>query len=99
MWFAALGTVDRNPWLVNLMARILQGAPADILDPLVEPFGPLPKFIKVDLYQYKYTSKYSWIFTPLPLNLRVEQLPNLRTETRLTKSLTLLPSNPTEIIL
>lgn len=36
MWFAALGTVQRNPWLVSFVHKILLGCPA-VLDLLDEP--------------------------------------------------------------
>mmetsp|Transcript_22498 Transcript_22498/g.40602 ORF Transcript_22498/g.40602 Transcript_22498/m.40602 type:complete len:182 (+) Transcript_22498:1779-2324(+) len=36
MWFAALGSYQRNPWLIHLMDKILEGCP-QVLDLLDEP--------------------------------------------------------------
>ena len=57
MWFAALGELRQNPWLSNLMIRILQGEPAalDLLG--VNPFTEKPpRFLRAALFQYKFST-------------------------------------------
>lgn len=61
MWFAAFGSPSQHPWLVHLVLKLLKGDKAigDLLrrDPFVG--GEPPKFIKADLYLYKYTPRNS----------------------------------------
>lgn len=57
MWFAALGDYRRNPWLANLMRRLLQGEPTvvDLLE--VNPFEETPpKQVRALIYQYRFTT-------------------------------------------
>lgn len=56
MWFAALGTYQHNPWLLNLMKRLLEGSPAvlELLEYNPFPGGP-PRFVRAQLYQYRFT--------------------------------------------
>ena len=56
MWFAALGDVRENPWLVNLCVRLLQGSP-EVLDLLAtNPFPTAPpRYIRAELYEYRFT--------------------------------------------
>jgi hypothetical protein len=57
MWFAALGNLRQNPWLSNLMIRILQGEPAPLALLNVNPFPEKPpRFLRAALFQYKFTS-------------------------------------------
>lgn len=55
MWFAAMSTYWRNPWFVNLVAKLLAGD-KDTLSLLKEnPFpGKPPKFIRARLYLYRF---------------------------------------------
>ena len=57
MWFAALGHLDYNPWLVNLMIRIMQNS-EPVIDLLKEnPFPEKPpQYIRSQLYDYQFTS-------------------------------------------
>ncbi|MBY0551580.1 MAG: lipase maturation factor family protein [Candidatus Obscuribacterales bacterium] len=57
MWFAALGSVDENPWVVNLAVRLLQGSP-EVLSLLQKnPFpGHPPRFIRANSIQYEFTT-------------------------------------------
>lgn len=57
MWFAALGTWQRNPWLVNLEIRLLQGSPDVIalLDGNPFPSRP-PKYVRASLYEYRFAT-------------------------------------------
>ena len=57
MWFAALGDVHNNPWLVNFCGHLLQGK-TEVLA-LVErnPFPQKPpRYIRAVLYQYHFTN-------------------------------------------
>jgi predicted DCC family thiol-disulfide oxidoreductase YuxK len=57
LWFAALGTVYDNPWVVNVMERILEGS-----KPVLELFAsnPFPdkppKYVRALFYQYKFST-------------------------------------------
>ncbi|XP_013397011.1 lipase maturation factor 2 isoform X2 [Lingula anatina] len=57
MWFAALGTYQQNPWLVNLAYRLLTGQP-EVLELIqYNPFPDHPpKYIRANLFHYHYTS-------------------------------------------
>lgn len=56
MWFAALGTPQRNPWLYSLCQHLLQGTP-EVLELLeTDPFSEKrPTYIRAVLYQYEFT--------------------------------------------
>ncbi|KAL5006677.1 hypothetical protein ScPMuIL_015483, partial [Solemya velum] len=57
MWFAALGSYQHNPWVLNLVYRLLNGE-KDVLE-LIDhnPFpGNPPKYMRATLYHYHYTS-------------------------------------------
>jgi len=57
MWFAALGSYQRNPWFVNLCVRLLEGEPAvlDLLEKNPFPDKP-PRYISAQLYEYHFTN-------------------------------------------
>ncbi|MCO6437660.1 MAG: lipase maturation factor family protein [Phycisphaerae bacterium] len=57
MWFAALSDYRRQPWLTNLMARILEGSP-DVLDLFaVNPFSEKPpRYVRAIVYDYHFTT-------------------------------------------
>ena len=56
MWFAALGDVRQNPWLVNFLARLLEGSPevSGLLATNPFPTHP-PHAVRAVLYDYKFT--------------------------------------------
>lgn len=56
MWFAAMSDYRYHPWIINLVAKLLAGN-KEVLGLLKEdPFhGEKPKFIRAQLYLYKYT--------------------------------------------
>ena len=58
MWFAALGTREGNPWLVNLMVRLLQNEP-DVLDLLLyNPFEQRPPVqVRAVRFEYRFTTR------------------------------------------
>jgi hypothetical protein len=56
MWFAALGDINENTWLGNLMYRIMTGdnTAAKLLEPA--PFPRPPRYMRALLYDYRFTS-------------------------------------------
>jgi len=56
MWFAALGNYRENPWLMNLMGRLLQGSKPVIALLEKDPFpGSPPRYIRAAFYEYRFT--------------------------------------------
>ncbi len=57
MWFAALGSLEQNPWLEGFLSRLLDGSP-DVLRLLeTNPFpGAPPRYVRALLYDYKFTT-------------------------------------------
>jgi hypothetical protein len=56
MWFAALGDCRGNPWLVNFLGRLLEGAPEALALLEKNPFpGRPPSRIRAVLYEYSFT--------------------------------------------
>jgi predicted DCC family thiol-disulfide oxidoreductase YuxK len=55
MWFAALGTYRNNPWLIQLMDRLLEGS-QPVLDLLGEnPFPQRPpSYVRAVIYEYRF---------------------------------------------
>lgn len=56
LWFAALGELEGNPWVYNLLARLLEGAPEvlALMDHNPFPDRP-PRYIRVVRYQYTFS--------------------------------------------
>lgn len=59
MWFAALGTYQENPWLVQFCYRLLEGEKdvLNLLDRNRLPFDSPPKYLRISRYLYLYTSE------------------------------------------
>jgi len=56
MWFAALGGIGDNPWIVGLVQRLLQGSPSVLALLDVNPFAAAPpKYVRAQLYEYHFT--------------------------------------------
>ncbi|MGH9442286.1 MAG: lipase maturation factor family protein [Thermoanaerobaculia bacterium] len=57
MWFAALGSLDQNPWFESFLGRLLEGSP-DVLRLLkTNPFPDAPpRYVRALAYDYKFTS-------------------------------------------
>jgi predicted DCC family thiol-disulfide oxidoreductase YuxK len=57
MWFAALGSVDQNPWFQNFCIRLLEGSPevAALLQKNPFPDKP-PRYVRAELYNYQFTN-------------------------------------------
>ncbi|MBW3560892.1 MAG: lipase maturation factor family protein [Actinobacteria bacterium] len=58
LWFAALGTLDRNPWFLRFCERLLAGARpvCELLAEGPDPDSP-PRFLRADLYRYTFTDR------------------------------------------
>ena len=58
MWFAALGGVRDNPWMVSLMWHLLEGSPSVLALLDSNPFadGP-PKYVRARLYDYRFADR------------------------------------------
>jgi lipase maturation factor 1 len=57
MWFAALGTVEQNPWFLRFLERLLEGSPtvSDLLEE--NPFGNNPpRFVRALSDRYTFTT-------------------------------------------
>jgi hypothetical protein len=57
MWFAAMGSYERYPWFVNLLAKFLQGD-RDVLSLIrTNPFPDRPpRYLRATLYEYHFTT-------------------------------------------
>jgi predicted DCC family thiol-disulfide oxidoreductase YuxK len=57
MWFAALDTPEQNPWLIGLIARLLEGS-RDVTGLLAHtPFPDKPpNYIRAMFYRYRFTN-------------------------------------------
>jgi predicted DCC family thiol-disulfide oxidoreductase YuxK len=64
MWFAALGSPTENPWIAMLMWRLLEGSPPVLALLESNPFadGP-PKFVRAQLYDYRFANRRTHILT------------------------------------
>jgi hypothetical protein len=56
LWFAALGDLGSNRWVIALARRLLEGSPdvLGLLGPSPFPDGP-PKYLRALLYDYRFT--------------------------------------------
>ncbi len=55
MWFAALGTCQRNPWFVRFEGRLLEGSPSVLGLLEGDPFdGRRPRYVRSTLYRYRF---------------------------------------------
>ncbi len=56
MWFAALGDINENTWVGNLMYRIMTGdtTATKLLEP--SPFPRPPRYMRALLYDYRFTT-------------------------------------------
>ena len=57
MWFAALGSYEENPWLIQFLQRLLEGSP-DVSRLLArDPFATRPpRYVRAVVYDYRFTS-------------------------------------------
>jgi len=56
MWFAALGSAEQSPWLLGLVARLLEGSPpvVGLFEKTPFPDHP-PRYVRALLYDYHFT--------------------------------------------
>jgi hypothetical protein len=60
MWFAALGSVRENPWMVNLMRCLLEADPAVLALLASKPFGDAPPtYVRAELYEYGFADRHT----------------------------------------
>jgi hypothetical protein len=58
MWFAALGSVRENPWIIGLMWRLLEGSPSVLALLESNPFEQRPpKYVRAQLYDYRFADR------------------------------------------
>jgi hypothetical protein len=56
MWFAALGSIQQNPWFEGFCIRLLQGSPEVLALLEKNPFPKHPpRYIRAELYDYHFT--------------------------------------------
>lgn len=56
MWFAALGTCEKNPWFKNFLYRLLQGSPPVLKLLETNPFPDKPPaYVRAIFYDYRFT--------------------------------------------
>ncbi len=56
MWFAAMSSSWRNPWILTFVDKLLRGDKKILALLEVNPFpGKPPKFIRAELYEYRFT--------------------------------------------
>ncbi len=56
MWFAALGTIEENPWLVQFLGRLLEGSPEVVGLLAANPFPDRPpRYVRATAYDYRFT--------------------------------------------
>ena len=57
MWFAAMGSYQRHPWFIHLVAKLLQGDRPVLSLLKTNPFtGEPPRFVRALLYEYRFSS-------------------------------------------
>ena len=58
MWFAALGTVEQNPWFLHFLESLLRGSPdvEALLETNPFPGGP-PMAVRAIAYDYRFTNR------------------------------------------
>lgn len=89
MWFAAMSDYRYNPWILNLVAKLLEGN-KDVLGLIQDdPFhGKSPQYVRAELYHYKFTApgdKAWWTRTYVgaylpPLSLKNENFKTILLE-------------------
>ena len=64
MWFAALGSERDNPWMAGLMLRLLQGSSPVLALFDSNPFSDgLPKYVRAQLYDYRFADRQTHMTT------------------------------------
>jgi hypothetical protein len=77
LWFAAMDSPQRNPWLLRTVRGLLQGSPEVLALFAADPFaGQPPKAVRISLYDYRFsdggknwwTRRYEQLYLP-PMTL------------------------------
>lgn len=64
MWFAALGSVQNNPWFIMFMQRLLENSPSVTALLADNPFPDYPPvFVRALFYDYRYTTEAEYLQT------------------------------------
>jgi predicted DCC family thiol-disulfide oxidoreductase YuxK len=64
MWFAALGSARENRWIVVLMWRLLEGSPPVLALLESNPFADSPpKYVRAQLYEYRFANRQTYNLT------------------------------------
>jgi predicted DCC family thiol-disulfide oxidoreductase YuxK len=64
MWFAALGSIRDNRWIESLMLRLLEGSPSVLALFDSDPFaGGPPKYVRAQLYDYRFADRQTHMLT------------------------------------
>ena len=79
MWFAALGSYQRNPWFIRLCRQLFQQSPSVLALLETNPFpDEPPRFLRAVVYDYRFTDLATkraegtwWRRTPRSLYLPV----------------------------
>jgi hypothetical protein len=77
LWFAALGSLDQNPWVLSLAEHLLRGTPEVLALLQRNPFPQNPpRYVRVVRYEYHFTDAAArartgqwWRRTPLDVYL------------------------------
>jgi hypothetical protein len=91
IWFAAMSTPDRHPWVVTLVVKLLENDPGALSLLAGNPFPEAPpRFVRAELYRYEFTdpgdpSGAWWRRQRLRSWLRPLSLDELRLRERLTR--------------
>jgi lipase maturation factor 1 len=57
MWFAALDNIQREPWFMNFLARLLQSSPTVLRLLKTNPFPDSPpRYLRARLFEYHFTN-------------------------------------------
>jgi predicted DCC family thiol-disulfide oxidoreductase YuxK len=57
MWFAALGSARESHWVESLMWHLLKGSPAVLALLQSSPFATPPRYVRAELYEYRFADR------------------------------------------
>jgi len=55
LWFASLGSIAQNEWVIETEQRLLEGQPSVLALFRRDPFGAPPRHVRAVLYRYWFT--------------------------------------------
>ena len=59
MWFAALGSARESHWVESLMWHLLKGSPAVLGLLESSPFATPPRYVRAELYEYRFADRHT----------------------------------------